>query len=385
MPSNNIPVWSKLPTTNTSIFTIMSHLAKKHNAINLSQGFPDFDAPQDLINLANKYMQNGYNQYAEMRGVASLRQQIAKKIERQYGRTIDADNEITITSGATQAIYAVLTALLRENDEVIIFEPAYDSYVPSIQLSGAKPIYIKMNAPDYKIPWDAVKRVMNTRTRMIIINSPHNPTGTMLTADDIDQLNRIVRGSNIFVLSDEVYEHIVFDDNHHYSMLMHPELYNRSICTFSFGKTFHTTGWKVGYCVAPAYLMKEIRKIHQFMVFSVSTPMQYAIAEYLQNEDNYMNLSTFYEQKRNYFLQLIESSCFKYQKAAGSYFQMLDYSEITDENDTDFAVRLTKEVGVAAIPISVFYSNKLDQKMLRFCFAKKDETLEKAAKLLCQM
>jgi methionine aminotransferase len=320
-----------------------------------------------------------------MRGAAVLRQEIAKKIYMQHGRKVDADHEITITSGATQAIYAILTALLRENDEVIIFEPAYDSYVPSIQLSGAKPIYIKLKAPDYKIPWDAVKRVMNTRTKMIIINSPHNPTGTMLTADDIDQLNRIVRGSNIFVLSDEVYEHIVFDDNHHYSMLMHPELYNRSICTFSFGKTFHTTGWKIGYCVAPAYLMKEIRKIHQFMVFSVSTPMQYAIAEYLQNEDNYINLSAFYEEKRNYFLKLIESSCFKQQKAAGSYFQMLDYSDITDEKDTDFAIRLTKEVGVAAIPISVFYSNKLDQKMLRFCFAKKNETLEKAAKLLCQM
>ncbi len=382
---NKLPVWSKLPNTETTIFTVMSKLALDHQAINLSQGFPDFDAPHELIELVAKYLATGYNQYAPMGGALPLRKSLANKIESQYEVSINPNSEITITAGATQAIYTIITAFLKENDEVIVFDPAYDSYLPAIQLNGAKPICIQLKAPDYKIPWESVKKLMNTRTRMIILNSPHNPTGAVLDANDIDQLRRIIGGTDIYILSDEVYEHIIFDGQMHQSMLRYPDLLRRSIITYSFGKTFHTTGWKVGYCIAPDYLMKEIRKVHQYMVFSVNTPMQHAIADYLQDKTHYEKLSSFYQQKRDYFLSLIKDSRFKFTPSAGSYFQLLDYSAITNKKDTDFAIELTKKHKVASIPISVFYNNKLDQKMLRFCFAKKAETLALAAEQLCKV
>lgn len=378
---------SKIPTTGQSIFSTMSALAQKYGAINLSQGFPNFDSSMELSKLVHQYMSKGYqyNQYAPMPGLLSLRQAIANKIEHCYKNSISPETEITITAGATQAIYTAITALIRENDEVIVFEPAYDSYVPAIQLNGGKTIPIQLKAPDYKIPWDAVKRVMNIRTRMIILNNPHNPTGAVLSKNDIVQLYRLVNHTDIILLFDEVYEHMVFDKQEHLSVLRYPDLFNRSIGCFSFGKTFHNTGWKVGYCVAPDYLSSEIRRIHQFVVFSVNTPVQHALADYLQNAWNYEYINDFYEQKRNYFLYLIDKSRFKAYPTRGSYYQLLDYSEICQERDVDFAKRLTVEFGIAAIPISVFYNNKLDEYRLRFCFAKRPETLEKAAAILCNI
>lgn len=380
-----IPIRSKLPRTGSSIFSVMSALAKEHNAINLSQGFPNFEMPSELIELTHKAMQKGLNQYAPMAGVYELREAIANKAKSLYNADISPDQNITITSGATQAIYTAITTFVQENEEVIIFEPAYDSYTPAIQVAGGKPIYIPLNAPDYRIPWDMVKKVITTRTRMIILNSPHNPTGTTLQEEDIQELKKFVNGSDILILSDEVYEHITFDGEKHKSLLNCPELMTRTLVCGSFGKTFHNTGWKMGFCIAPAYLMKEFQKVHQFMVFSVNTPVQYALAEYLQNPENYLGLSSFYQQKRDYFLDLMQNSRFKLQPAKGSYFQLADFSEISDEKDTDFVQRLTKEIGVAAIPVSVFYSNNLDEKIIRFCFAKTDETLEQAAKLLCKV
>lgn len=382
MQLSKVPVWSKLPTTGTTIFTIMSQLAQVHKAINLSQGFPDFDCSPELMSLVYKYMKKGHNQYAPMAGVMKLREQIAQKATNAYGLNLNPLTNVTVTAGATQAIYTAITALIRENDEVIVFEPAYDSYVPAIQLNGGKPIYVQLEGPDYHIPWQHVKKLMNSRTKMIILNTPHNPTGAILTAADMDMLENIVRSSNILILGDEVYEHIVFDKNSHHSLLRYPNLWERSLITCSFGKIFHITGWKVGYCLGPSYLMKEFRKVHQYITFSVNTPVQHALAEYLQNEDNYHSLANFYQEKRDYFIKLIQGTNFKFQPSKGSYFQLLDYSNITDERDKDFAIRLTKEFGVASIPISVFYNNKLDQKMLRFCFAKQNETLEKAAERL---
>ena len=361
----------------------MSALAAQYGAINLSQGFPDFPVNEYLIGLVNKHMNAGHNQYAPLQGVRSLREVLVSKIAGSYSADPDPDSEITITAGGTQAIYSAITALVREGDEVIVFEPAYDCYVPAIKLNGGIPVQIPMKGKDFHIDWNEVKKMVNQRTRMIVINTPHNPSGAVLTAKDMLQLEKITHHSDIVILSDEVYEHVIFDGLEHQSVLRYPKLAERSLVVFSFGKTFHATGWKLGYCVGPSNLMEEFRKVHQYMIFAVNTPIQYALAEYMIDENSYNYLSIFYEQKRNLFRNLIKNSRFKISDCKGSYFQLLDYSDITNEKDTDFAVRLTKEFGVAAIPVSVFYKNGYDNKLLRFCFAKEDHTLAAAAAKLC--
>jgi methionine transaminase len=375
-------VKSKLPKTGTSIFSIMSGLANEHGAINLSQGFPDFNISPQLIALVNKHMQEGRNQYAPMQGLLKLREIIADKLRRLYSASCDPETEITITAGGTQAIYAAVSAVIREGDEVIVFEPAYDCYVPAIELNGGIPVQINLKAPTFHIDWNEVKKRVTQRTRMIIINTPHNPTGSVLTARDMHQLEKITHNRDIIILSDEVYEHVIFDGLEHQSVLRYPKLAERSFVIFSFGKTFHATGWKTGYCIAPANLTQEFRKVHQFMMFSVNTAIQYALAEYMHDENTYKDLNSFYQQKRDYFLSHIKGSRFKPLHSYGSYFQLLDYTNISDEKDTDFAIRLTKEFGVAAIPVSVFYKNPVDNKILRFCFAKEEATLVKAAEKL---
>ncbi|MFC1733011.1 methionine aminotransferase [candidate division KSB1 bacterium] len=376
---------SKLPKVGTTIFTIMSKLALDHNAINLSQGFPDFDVSEELINLVSDYMEKGHNQYAPMQGLPKLREVISKKVRNLYGVHYDTDKEINITAGATQALYTAITSVIREDDEVIIFEPAYDSYVPAIKLNGGVPVYVELKPPKYGIDWDEVKKKISHRTRMIVLNSPHNPTGSVLSAFDIEQLQQAVHGTDILILSDEVYEHLIFDKKQHESICMYPELAARSFVVFSFGKTFHATGWKMGYCLAPEIIMNEFRKIHQFVVFTCNTPVQHAIADFLEDKNNYLTLGEFYQQKRDHFVNAIRDSRFKVVPSYGTYFQLLDYSAITEENEMDFAVRLTKEFGVAAIPVSVFYHNNSENKVLRFCFAKKEETLDKAAEVLCKI
>ncbi len=375
-------IGSKLPNVGTTIFTVMSKLAAEHNAINLSQGFPDFNCDKELVDLVHKHMLAGSNQYAPMPGLMSLREIIAEKTEDIYSAKYDPETEITITAGATQAIFTAISAIIREGDEVIIFEPAYDCYQPAIELNGGKTIYMQLKAPNYLIDWEEVKKVINYRTKMIIINTPHNPTGSIMTAGDMAKLEKLTKGTNIVIISDEVYEHIIFDGYEHQSVARFPKLAERSFIISSFGKTFHTTGWKIGYCVAPKNLMAEFRKVHQFMVFSSNTPIQHALAEYLKNKKNYTGLGKFYQEKRDYFTKLIKNSNFKFEPASGTYFQLLRYNGISKEKDTDFAMRLTKEFGIASIPISVFYHNTVDNKVLRFCFAKKEETLEKAAEIL---
>ena len=384
MPHFPFLIKSKLPKIGTTIFTVMSSLASEQKAINLSQGFPDFEASEDLIRLVNEFMKKGMNQYAPMQGILTLRERLAEKTEDLYGISYNPDSEITITSGGTEAIYTAITAIIREGDEVIVFEPAYDCYVPAIELAGGIPVYISLKAPDFSIDWKELKKVINHKTKMIIINTPHNPTGSVMTAEDMSELEKIVAGTEICILSDEVYEHIIFDNLRHESVLHYPLLAERSFVVFSFGKTYHTTGWKIGYCFAPANLMAEFRKVHQFVVFSANTPLQYALAEFLKNK-NYLALSDYYQNKRDYFLTLIQGSRFKYVPAKGSYFQCLDYTSLSDEKDTAFAIRLTKEFKIASIPISVFYHNEKDNKILRFCFAKKNETLEMAAEKLCSV
>lgn len=376
---------SKLPKVGTTIFTVMSKLATEENAINLSQGFPDFPSSSELSELVFKYMKDGYNQYAPMPGVPALREVLSKKIEKLYSTKYNPETEITITAGATQAIYTAITAIIEEEDEVIIFTPAYDCYAPAIELNGGKPVYVQLQSPNYKIDWNYVKRMITRKTKMIIINTPHNPTGSVLSAADMLQLEKIVKSSNIVVLSDEVYEHIIFDKQEHQSVARYPTLAEHSFAVYSFGKTFHNTGWKMGYCIAPENLMAEFRKVHQFNVFSCNTPVQYALAEYLQNEDNYKSLPSFYQQKRDLFLDRIKGSKFKVKPATGTYFQLLDYSSITDEKDTEYAIRLTKENKLASIPVSVFYNTDPGGSVLRFCFAKQDETIEKAAEILCKI
>lgn len=373
---------SKLPNVGTTIFTVMSQLARQHNAINLSQGFPDFEGSTELMDLVSQYMRRGFNQYAPMAGVPALTEAIAHKAHTLYGIPLDAAKHITVTAGGTQALYTAIAAFVRPNDEVIVFEPCYDSYIPAIEANGGIAVPIALHHPNYHIPWAAVANAITPRTRFIIFNTPHNPSGTIWQPTDLEELYKLVKDTNILLLSDEVYEHIVFDNNKHQSILRHPLLFERSLVVFSFGKTFHFTGWKIGYCIAPENLMIEFRKLHQFVVFSVNTPMQYALADFLQNEHNYLGLSAFYQQKRDYFLQLLQGSRFSWIPAQGSYFQLLDYSQITNQTDTDFAMQLTREKGVASIPISVFYTNAPNQKVLRFCFAKQTQTLEKAAEIL---
>lgn len=378
-------VRSKLPKVGTTIFTIMSALANEHNAINLSQGFPNFETSAELISLVNKYMKKGMNQYAPMQGILPLREAISEKMFDLYQAQYSPDTEINITAGGTQAIYTAITAVVQPGDEVIIFEPAYDCYAPAIELQGGIPIYVQLNAPDYNINWDEVKKLINQRTGMIMINTPHNPTGAVMSESDMKQLEKITNNTDIIILSDEVYEHIIFDGIPHQSVARFPKLAERSFIVFSFGKTYHTTGWKMGYCLAPANLMAEFRKVHQFLVFCVNTPIQYAVAEYMKKKEEYLELNKFYQDKRDYFINLIKDSKFKCTPASGSYFQLLNYSNISKEKDTDYAIRLTKEIGVASVPISVFYHNPVDNKFLRFCFAKTNETLEQAAEKLCKI
>jgi len=378
-------IQSKLQKTGTSIFAVMSTLAAEHKAINLSQGFPDFPISGKLIGFVNKYMKMGYNQYAPMPGVQVLREMISKKTEKTYNIIYDPEKEINITAGATQAIFTIISTFVRDEDEVIVFEPAYDSYVPSVQLQGGLVKYAMLKSPDYHIDWNQVTRLISSRTRMIIINTPHNPTGSVLKPEDLQKLESLIKNTDIIVLSDEVYEHLIYDGLRHESVCRYPGLVSRSFVVGSFGKTFHATGWKLGYVLAPENLMAEFRKVHQFNVFACNTPIQYAIAEFLQNKSNYEGLSRFFQQKRDHFLTLIEGSRFNPIPSYGTYFQLLDYSRITDEKETDFAVRLVKEYQIASIPVSVFYHRMTDRKVLRFCFAKTDETLEKAAKILCKI
>jgi methionine aminotransferase len=356
----------------------MSGLATEYNAINLGQGFPDFEMSDELTSLVTKAMQKGFNQYAPMPGWRPLRESIAGKVEFLYQTKINPDTEITITPGGTYAIYSALTAILNPGDEVIVFEPAYDSYIPNIEINGAKAVRISLVYPDYHIDWDAVQNAITDKTKAIIINSPHNPTGSVINEEDIIQLQKITAGTNIFIISDEVYEHLIYDGIKHQSVLRYPDLLQRSFVCSSFGKTYNCTGWKLGYCIAPAALMKEFRKVHQFNCFSVFTPAQVALAEFLKSKDAYLSLSSFMQEKRDYFIKLMRQTKFTLQPSYGSYFICGTYERISDEADKDLAIRLTKEAGVATIPVSAFYQNGKDDKVLRFCFAKKKETLEAA-------
>ena len=373
---------SKLPNSGTSIFAVMSKMAKDYGAINLSQGFPGYPIDPELIQLVQKYMNEGFNQYAPMPGVLALREAISKMHFEASQTSYHPENEITITAGATQGLYTAISALINEGDEVIIFEPAYDSYVPAILANKGIPIQVQLKLPDYHIDWKEVNKLTNAQTKMIIINNPHNPTGAILSPKDIEELSKLVKNTNIIILSDEVYQHIVFDGKKHQSVAINEELVQRSIITGSFGKTLHATGWKCGYILAPKELTQIIRDLHQWIVFAVNTPIQYAIAEYLQTPKNYLQVAPFLEEKRNYFLELLKGSKFKFTPTAGTYFQLLDYSKVSNKSDIEFTEWLTKKKKVAAIPISVFYHEKTDNHIIRFCFAKEKEELEKAAELL---
>jgi len=375
-------ITSKLPSVGTTIFTVMSKLAADTGAINLSQGFPDFDCDPALVDAVARHMREGRNQYAPMQGVPALRQAIAAKYQSLHGAAYDPDTEVTVTSGGTEGIFDAVAAVVHPGDEVIVFEPCYDSYVPAVEVSGGKAVVISLRYPDYAVPWDEVRAAITPRTRMIMLNSPLNPAAVILDADDIAALVRLVDGTPITIMSDEVYEHIIFDGARHESMARHDVLRARSFIVGSFGKTYHVTGWKVGYVVAPAALTTEFRKLHQFVTFSTNTPIQYALAEFLTEKRGYPELSAFYQRKRDLFLELLAGSKWKPLKSRGTYFQLLDYSAITDEKDMDFALRLTKEHGVASIPTSAFLYNQSAPKVLRFCFAKKDETLKTAAERL---
>ncbi|MBS1665806.1 MAG: aminotransferase class I/II-fold pyridoxal phosphate-dependent enzyme [Bacteroidetes bacterium] len=376
---------SKLPNVGTTIFTVMSALASTHQAINLGQGFPDFPMEEGLISLVNRAMENGFNQYVPMQGYLPLREAIAEKISFLYQTNVDAQSQITITPGGTYAIYTALTTVLRPGDEVIVFEPAYDSYIPNIEVNGAVPVRINLKFPSYGIDWDLVREKISPKTRMIMLNSPHNPTGAVLSEEDIDQLSSIVKGTDIFILSDEVYEHLIFDGLPHQSMLRYPHLMKRSFVCFSFGKVYHCTGWKMGYCISPPEWMEEFRKVHQFNCFSCHSPTQVALASFLQKKDSYVLLGGMMQEKRDYFQQLMEQTKFTPLPSHGSYFQLYRYDQISDESEKDFAIRMTKEYGVAAIPVSAFYQSETDHKVIRFCFSKKRETLEMAVERLLKI
>jgi methionine aminotransferase len=380
-----ISLSSKLPNVGVTIFTVMSKLANDTGAINLSQGFPDFDVDPELRDLVLKYMALGHNQYAPMQGVPALRQHISEKTKEIYGASYDPDTEITVTSGATEAIFSAITCVVNRGDEVVLFEPAYDAYAPAVLLSGGIPVYVTLKYPDYHVDWNEVKDAITKKTRLLILNSPHNPTGTVLGSQDTTALMDIIADTDILIISDEVYEHIVFDGNRHESMTRYPKLAQRSFVVSSFGKTYHATGWKLGYCLAPKQLSVEFQKIHQFVTFASNTPIQLAYAEFMEKKEKYLTLSSFYQERRDLFLSLIKDSRFRPLPCRGTYFQMLSYEAITHEKDIDFAIRLTTEHGVAAIPPSVFYVRGDDHKALRFCFAKQDETLIKAAEKLCKI
>ena len=381
---HSIKLSSKLPNVGATIFSKMSALANKHNAVNLSQGFPDFEVDPNLIGLVEKYMRKGLNQYAPFTGAAPFREVLAQQFKRDYGHYYDPETEVNITAGATQAISAILTATIKEGDEVILFTPAYDCYAPFVELNGGTPVFIELEFPNYTVDWEMVKKLLNHRTRMIIVNTPHNPSATVFDSNDLDKLEEITEGSDILILSDEVYEHIVFDGDTHQSVSSRPKLAARSFVVGSLGKTLHITGWKIGFCLAPEHLMKEFRKVHQFMVFSVNTPIQFALAEYLETDSNF-RISKMYQNKRDLFLDAVKGSRFKPLPSKGTYFQLLDYSAISDENDIDFAKRMTIENGIASIPLSVFYNDPKDYKVLRFCFAKNEDTLKQAGELLSKI
>ncbi len=373
---------SKLPDVKTTIFTVVNKLAKKHDATNLSQGFPNFETDPELVEAVALAMKQGYNQYAPMAGSMALREQIALMIETIHKVKYNPDTEITITAGATQAIYTAISAFIEVGDEVIVFKPAYDCYEPAIEVNGGKTIHVQLQGSRFKIDWVDFKNKITAKTKMVIINTPHNPSGTMLSKRDMEELQRILKNTNIILLSDEVYEHIIFDGNDHESACRFPDLASRSIICSSFGKTFHVTGWKVGYCVGPNYLMQEFRKIHQFNVFSVNSAVQEGLAQYLKKPEHYLQLGAFYQKKRDLFLSELQASKFKIIPSKGTYFQLLDYSEITNESDIDFCKRLIADYKLASIPISVFNINNQDDKVLRFCFAKTDEVLIKATAVL---
>ncbi|MFT5997708.1 MAG: methionine aminotransferase [Neolewinella sp.] len=375
-------ITSKLPDATTTIFTIMSQLATKHGAINLSQGFPDFGVDQQLKDLANHYVQDGYNQYAPMAGVMELRQAIAQKKQVLYGCSLDPETEITVTNGATEAIYSTIAALVGLGDEVIIFEPAYDSYVPAIEVNGGVVVALRLKSPDYQIDWDQVKDMVNSKTRMIMINTPHNPSGTVLRQEELAILQEIVADTDILILSDEVYQHLIYDGRQHESVLRYPDLYQRSIITMSFGKTFHATGWRIGYAIAPPEITAEIRKVHQSNTFGINRPLQHALADYLATPEHYLSLPDFFQRKRDLFLEAMADTPFEFLDCAGTYFALASYRKISDLGDQAFARWLTREKGVAVIPISSFYSDETDEKIVRFCFAKTDKVLLAAGKQL---
>ena len=378
----NTSIHSKLPNVGTTIFTTMSSLAVKYDAINLGQGFPDFMMDKELIELVNQAMLSGFNQYVHANGYLPLREKIATKVLDLYGTNIHPDTSVTVTPGGTYAIYTALTTIIQPGDEVIVFEPAYDSYLPNIIINGGVPVLIPLQYPHYSIDWEMVKQKITSRTRLIMINSPHNPTGSILSEHDLQQLQSIVAGTDIFILSDEVYEHLIFDGHVHQSILRYPALFERSFVCFSFGKTYHCTGWKLGYCIAPEWLMKEFRKVHQFNAFSCNSPVQVALSQFLDHTSAYLDLGKLIQQKKDHFEKMMTQTKFKPLPTYGSYFQLYSYDGISDETEMELAIRLTKDYGVASIPTSAFYVNETDNKVLRFCFAKKESTLEEAANRL---
>jgi methionine aminotransferase len=382
MPSSPLEIESRLPWVGTTIFTVMSRLAQEHGAINLSQGVPDFSAPGELFDRAARHMHAGANQYAPMAGAPALRAAIAAKVESLYGARYDPELEITVTAGATQGIYTAVAAMVRPGDEVIVFEPVYDSYVPAIELNGGRALRVRLRFPDYRPDWDAVRALAGPRTRMIIINTPHNPSGAVWDAEDMARLEAIVEGTGIVVVADEVYEHIVFDGARHESAARHPGLARRSFIVSSFGKTYHITGWKIGYVLAPRELMAEFRKVHQYLVFCVNHPAQLALAEHMAEPGRHLGLAGFYQARRDFFLRQLEGSRFEPLPCRGTYFQLARYGRISDEPDTAFCERLTREHGVAAIPVSVFYGEPQDHRVIRFCFAKNEDTLARAGERL---
>lgn len=382
LSESKLKIDSRLPEVGTSIFTVMSRMAQEQGAINLSQGFPDFPVSKELMDLIYEAMQAGHNQYAPMPGLPALRQSIAEVISSTYQRPTDFETEITITAGGTEAIFSTIAALVRPGDEVILFDPSYDSYAPAVRLNGGVPVHLNLSPPDFSIEWDRVKEVITTRTRLIIINSPHNPTGAVLSEADLKSLEAIAIQHDLLVLSDEVYERIIFDGYSHQSVLKLPHLASRSVAVFSFGKTFHATGWKVGYTVASEYLTREIRKTHQFITFSVNTPVQVALAHYLKNPEHYLNLGRFYQQKRDYFLTQINGTSLQVLPCHGSYFQLLSYAGVADRTELEMAEWMTRELKLAPIPVSAFYRDGRSQYLLRFCFAKGEETLQRAGEIL---
>lgn len=388
-PSKNfklqIKIHSKLPRVGTTIFTVMSSLAAKHNAINLGQGFPDYQMNEELIALVNEAMKSGHNQYVHMNGYIPLREAIAEKVQFLYSTTVNPDTQITVTPGGTYALYTSLTSILQPNDEVIVFEPAYDSYIPSIEVNGAKPVVIQLTFPEYKIDWNKVKKSISEKTRAIMLNSPHNPTGSVLSKEDINELRGIVKDTQIIIISDEVYEHLIFDGIEHESMLKYPDLLERSFVCFSFGKVYNCTGWKLGYAIAPPYLMEEFRKVHQYNCFSCDTPKQVALSQFLHKRENYVELGKFLQQKRDHFQNLMQQTKLRPLPTHGSYFQVYSYAGLSDESEKDFAIRVTEECGVASIPVSAFYQGEVNNSVLRFCFSKKNETLESAVERLMKL